>query len=225
MKRNYPVMENCKLFTDIHGSDIKSLLNCLPAKYKHYKKNSFIFTAGDKMDCVGIMLVGAVHILREDFWGKRKIVARIEPGGLFGVAFACAGVEKLPVSIMAVENSEVMFVNINRIITPCPSVCSFHASLIKNLTLLLAENNIALIQKLEYVTQPSTRKKLLSYLSEQARLAGKSSFNIPFNREELADFLSVERSGLSAELSKMKDAGLLLYKKNHFELLKNDLDI
>ena len=213
------------LFAGIRESDIKTLLDCLSAGQKHFRKNNFIFIAGEKMDSIGIVLEGAVHILREDFWGKRKIVARVEPGGMFGEAFAYADVEELPVSIMAAEDSKVLFINSRRIINPCSSACAFHVSLIKNLTLLLAEKNIALIQKLEYITQPTTREKLLSYLSEQARLVGKNVFSIPFNREELADYLSVERSAMSAELSKMKDDGLVLYHKNHFELLKKAMGI
>ena len=138
---------------------------------------------------------------------------------MFGEAFAYAGVDKLPVSAIAAEESEVLTVQSQRIVSPCSSACVFHTGLIKNLTLLLADRNIALIQKMEHVTQPTTREKLLSYLSEEARLAGKSAFTIPFNREELADYLSVDRSAMSAELSKMRKDGLLVYRKNHFELL------
>lgn len=160
-----------------------------------------------------------MHVIREDFWGKRKIVSRIDPGGLFGEAFACAGTESLPVSVMAAEDSEVLFINCRRITTPCEQVCSFHIDLSRNLALLLAEKNIALIQKMEYITQPTTREKLLAYLSEQARLAGEKTFEIPFNREELADYLSVERSAMSAELSKMRKDGLIIFRKNRFELV------
>ena len=218
--RQISAMENCMLFTGIDESDIQTLLDCLSAKQRHIKKNRFIFHAGDKMESMGIVISGAVHVLREDFWGKRKIVARLESGELFGEAFACAGVEKLPISVMAAEDSVILLLNSQRLIKSCSSACAFHGYLITNLTLLLAEKNVALVQKLEYITQPTTREKLLSYLSEQARIAGKSTFTIPFNREELADYLSVERSAMSAELSKMKDDGLLLYKKNHFVLLK-----
>ena len=208
------------LFAGIAEGDLKTMLGCLASRQKKVKKNSFIFLAGETTDSVGIVLSGAIHVLREDFWGRRKILSRIEGGGLFAEAFACAGVLKLPVSIMAAEESEVMFVSSRRITSPCPSACPFHAKMIQNLTILLAERNVALIQKLEHITQATTREKLLSYLSEMARLAGKSKFTIPFNREELADYLSVERSAMSAELSKMKDDGLILYRKNYFELLK-----
>ena len=234
MKKIHLILQKCRLFAGIRESDLKNLLDCLSARQKYFAKNSFVFLAGEKIDSVGIVLSGAVHVMRDDFWGKRKIVARVGPGALFGEAFSCAAVEKLPVSVMAAEESEILFVNSKRIISPCTSgeprpystlaagisTCVFHATLIKNLTLLLAERNVALIQKLEHITQPTTREKLLSYLSEEAQLAGKNAFTIPFNREELADYLSVERSAMSAELSKMKDDGLILYQKNRFELLK-----
>ena len=212
--------KKCILFTGIPESDLKTMLECLSARQKCFAKSTFIFNTGDRIETIGIVISGAVHILREDYWGKRKIIARLESGGIFGEAFACAGVENLPVSVMAAEDSEILFLNSARVFKTCSSACVFHARLIKNLVLLMAEKNIALIQKLECITQPSTREKLLSYLSEQAQNAGRSNFTIPFSREELADYLSVERSAMSAELSKMKDDGLLIYKKNSFELLK-----
>jgi len=214
-------LRDCPLFAGISRSHTKKLLGCLSAVRKRFEKNSFIFAAGEPAEHVGIALAGAVHILREDFWGKRKILTRIEPGGLFGEAFACAGVKSLPVSAAAAEDCEVMLLNSGRLISPCASACAFHTVLINNLMLIMAEKNIALTRKLEHVTQPTTREKLLSYLSEQARIKGSAAFEIPFGREELADYLSVERSAMSAELSRMRGDGLINYKKGHFELLKH----
>ncbi|MCL2558420.1 MAG: Crp/Fnr family transcriptional regulator, partial [Treponema sp.] len=179
-----------------------------------------IFTAGDKAGQVGIVLSGAVYIMREDFWGRRKILSRVEGGGLFGESFACASLERLPVSVMAAQATEILFIDIEGILSPRASALTFHEKLIGNLAILLAKKNIALIRKLENITQTTTREKLLSYLSDEAKLAGKSVFSIPFNREELADYLSVERSAMSAELSRMRADGLLLYRKNHFQLLE-----
>ena len=215
-----PFTPPCSLFAGIAALDLEALLGCLNAIRKRFVKNRYISRAGGKAESVGIVLRGAVHIVREDFWGKRNIVARIEPCGLFGEAFACAGTEHLPVSVMAAEESDVLFVDCKRILTSCTSACAFHVRLIRNLSLILAERNIALTQKLKHITQPTTRERLLSYLSEQAQIAGDSAFDIPFNREELADYLSVERSAMSAELSKMQKDGLMVYQKNHFELLK-----
>jgi len=220
MKKYFEILRECPLFTGIAETDIESMLHCLSATQKRYNKNSFIYNEGDSAENIGIVLAGAVHILREDFWGKRNILTRVEAGGLFGEAFACAGVDKLPVSIMSAEESEILFVDCKRVMTSCSSACAFHAALVKNLTLILAQRNVLLTQKLEHITQPTTREKLLSYLSERARLAGAYAFDIPFNREELADYLSVERSAMSAALSKMRKDGLVCYRKNHFELLK-----
>ena len=220
MKKIFESLTQCPLFAGISGADVESLLRCLSAGHKRFDKNSLIFTEGDEIKNIGVVLRGAVHIMREDFWGKRNILARIETGGIFGEAFACAGIEKLPVSVAAAEESEIMFINAKRIMTGCSSACTFHAVLRNNLTLILARRNVMLTQKLEHITQPTTREKLLSYLSGQSRLAGSGVFVIPFNREELADYLSVDRSAMSAELSKMRNDGLLLCRKNHFELLK-----
>ena len=220
MKRYFEVLRECPMFIGITETDIESMLRCLSATQKRYDKNSFIYSEGDAAENIGIVLSGAVHVLREDFWGKRNILTRAEAGGLFGEAFACAGVDKLLVSVIAAEDAEILFVNCKRVMISCSSVCVFHATLIKNLTLILAQRNVLLTQKLEHITRPTTREKLLSYLSERARLAGAGFFDIPFNREELANYLSVERSAMSAELSKMRKDGLVRYRKNHFELLK-----
>jgi len=222
MQKLHPVLLDCRLFAGIKGGELEKMLDCLSARQKSFAKNSFIFSEGDKIEQVGIVLSGTVHIVRDDFWGKRTIVTLIRPGELFGEAFACADVEKLPVSVLAAEDSEILFINTKRIIMTCPAACIYHSNLIKNLTVLLAERSVALIQKLEHITQASTREKLLSYLSEEARLAGKNTFCIPFNREELAGYLSVERSAMSAELSKMRKDGLIVFQKNNFELLKKD---
>jgi CRP-like cAMP-binding protein len=214
----FAILQGCPLFSDIEEADLSRLFSCLSAVQKRFEKNGFVFAADEKADSIGIVLSGAVHVLREGFWGDREILTRIEPGGLFGEAFACANVDRLPVSVMAAEESEILLVNCKRIFMSCPSVCSFHAVLIRNLTRVLAEKNVTLTQKLEHVTRRTTRDKLLSYLSEQAKLAGGKVFDIPFNRQELADYLSVDRSAMSAELSRMRDENLLRWHRNHFEL-------
>ena len=218
MQKNYSTLKQCPLFTGITETHLDVLLKCMNAAQKNFRKNGVVLAVDKKPDSVGIVLSGAVHIVREDFWGKRTIVGRIECGGLFGEAFACAETEKFPFSVITAEPSDILFVKCNRILTSCPSACEFHTTLIKNLTLILAEKNIALTQKLKHLTQPTTREKLLSYLSEQAQTTHSKTFSIPFNREELADYLSVDRSALSAELSRMRKDGLVRYQKNYFEL-------
>ena len=219
MKNLVEVLQKCELFKGIVGPELMALLDRLPARQKSFGKNGFIFNAGDETGLVGIVLSGVVHIIHEDFWGHRKIVSRIEVGGMFGESFACAEIESLPVSVMAMEETAVMFIDIQQILNPRSTASVFYNRLAVNLAVLMAKKNINLIRKLENVTQTTTREKLLSYLSEEAKSAGKSTFSIPFNREELADYLSVERSAMSAELSRMRADGLVLYSKNHFQLL------
>jgi CRP-like cAMP-binding protein len=219
----FPIIQNCPLFSGIEESDFRILSACLSAVKKRFEKNDFVFAAGEEADSIGIVLSGAVHVLREDFWGNREILTRVGPGGLFGEAFACAEVgaaipEKLPVSVQAAEESEILLINSRRLHIFCPSACAFHTVLIRNLTRVLAAKNVILTQKLEHVTRRTTRGKLLSYLSEQAKRAGGKVFDIPFSRQELADYLSVDRSAMSAELSRMRDENLLRWHRNHFEL-------
>ena len=219
MEKYLEIIKQCPLFVGIEDSDLNALLGCLMAVRRSYKKNEFVFSVGDAVQSVGIVLSGGVHILQEDYWGNRTILVHIPPGGLFGEAFSCAEVDSLPVSVIAAEKLEVLLVDYKRIITTCSSSCVFHLALIKNMVKLLAQKNIMLTQKMEIVTHRTTRERLLGYLSSQAIKAGKSRFTIPFNRQQLADYLSVERSAMSTELSHMQSDGLIRTDRSNFELL------
>ncbi|MCQ4638070.1 Crp/Fnr family transcriptional regulator [Anaerovorax odorimutans] len=215
-------MNHSKLFAGIHPQDIDSLLNCLSARRQIYEKHEFVFTAGDHAALTGIVVSGSLRILKEDYWGNRTIIENLAPGDVFGEAFCCAETEIIPVSVMAGERTEVLLLDYKKILTTCPRSCQFHTKIIGNMMKILAQKNIALMQKMEHITKRTTREKLLSYLSAQAILRGTSDFDIPFNRQELADYLSVDRSAMSAELGKMKDEGLLDYSRNHFTLSRKE---
>ncbi len=122
----------------------------------------------------------------------------------------------MPFSVEAAADSDVLLIDVKRILTTCPTACRFHSRLIENLMAILARKNILLGAKIRHLSRRSTRDKLLSYLSEQAREAGSRSFTIPFNRQELADSLCVDRSAMSSELSKLKPRAVLDYEKNSF---------
>lgn len=220
MEKYYDTLKKCPLFTGIKETELRTLLNCLSAAERHYEKNNFIFMTGDTVTTIGIVLSGNVHIIQEDFWGNRTILLSIENSGLFGEAFSCAEVGKLPVSALAIQATDILFIDYHRIITTCSSACTFHTGLIKNMIRILAGKNVMLTQKIEFLTQRTTREKLLSYLSWQAQQTGSSSFAISFNRQELAEYLSVDRSAMSNELSKMRDDGILTFHRNRFTLLK-----
>lgn len=211
------------LFDGITEQELDSLLPCLSGRREWFEEGEYILMAGERPELVGMVISGSVFVLTDDFWGNRTIMAHVEPGGLFGEAFSFAHVDSLPVHVMASEKTEVLFVNCERIITVCPSACEFHNRLVRNMLKILAEKNIALTQKIGHMGRRTTREKILSYLSEQAKRAGGDSFIIPLNRQEMADYLAVDRSALSKELSRLKNEGQISFHKNHFRLLTDEL--
>lgn len=219
MKKYLPLLKQTRLFSGISEGEIEAMLNCLSAVKRSYPKGSYIFRQGTCISSAALLLEGSIHIQKEDYWGNLSILNEISEGELFGEVYACLGNEELLNHAVAVKNSEVLFLDINRILTTCPSACPFHSRLIQNLLSVMAVKNKALTQKLEHMSRRTTREKLLSYLSEQSMKAGSPSFEIPFNRQQLADFLSVDRSAMSNELCKMRDEGILAFERNHFELI------
>lgn len=218
---NYQIdlLNQTPLFAGMKADDIQGMLSCLSARTHTYAKDTYVLTAGDAAEEVGIVLSGSVNIIKEDFWGNRSIIGKVSGGGLFAEAFSCAGTGKLPVSAVTAERATILFINYKKIITTCSSACSFHTRLINNMIGILANKNILLTQKIEHTACRTTREKLLSYLSAQAMKAKGNSFVIPFDRQELADFLFVDRSAMSNTLSKLRDEGVLTFQKNHFTLL------
>ncbi|GHV84046.1 Crp/Fnr family transcriptional regulator [Spirochaetia bacterium] len=216
-----PVLRKCALFESIAEKDLEALLNCLSARKRKAEKGSFIFNAGDKVGAVGILLSGRLHIVADDFWGNHSIVSSIEPGELFGEVFSFSVTEKIPISVTAVMQSEIILIDYKKIITTCSSACKFHTLLIRNMLKNLAQKTFSLMQKMDFITQRTTREKILSYLSSYAQNKKSDEFEIPFNRQELADYLSVERSALSAELCRMRDDNILTFNKNKFKLIND----
>lgn len=210
---------NCPLFAGISREERTSLLSCLSPRPVRCRRGQLLWQEGDRIGSVGIVEQGAIRILRDDFWGNRAILSQAEPGDLFGEAYAWGG-EPLGVSVEAAEDSRVWLLDVARILTPCTSACSFHTKLVGNLVAVLAGKNRLLSRKIDHLSQRSTRAKVLSYLSFEAARQGSASFSIPFDRQGMADYLAVDRSALSQELSKMRRDGLLDFHKNQFRLLE-----
>lgn len=209
----------CPLFAGISQEEMGSLLQCLGAKERRVPKGDMIFLAGDRPEHVGIVLSGTVHVMQEDYWGNRTILAAVQAGGLFAEAFSAAEITQLPVSVLAHSDCRILLIDCRKILTTCSASCAFHARLTRNLMRVIAGKNIALTRKIEHITKRSVRERVLSYLSECALLEGSNTFVIPFDRQGLADYLSVERSVLSSALGKMQRDGLIAFEKNHFTLL------
>lgn len=216
-------MKDYRLFQGIGEKEMKDLLQCLDAREQVYEKNEFVLSAGMSTAFTGIVTDGALKIIQEDYWGNRTIIGMIQEGDIFGEAFSCAGINPVPVSVVASRKTKILLLEWKKLVTVCSHACPFHSRVTINMMQILAEKNIALMQKMEHITKRSTREKLLSFLSSQALEQGSSSFDIPFSRQELADYLSVDRSAMSAELGRMQNDGLIRFRKNHFFLIKEEL--
>jgi CRP-like cAMP-binding protein len=219
MKNYLDVLKTVKLFQGIEEADLQPLLSCLCAKAIHYEKDQIVFSSGDSIERFGIVLLGQVQVVQDDYYGNRSILSKIDTGNLFGESFACAEIKTLPVTVITSAESELLFIDCHRLAAPCTKACGFHSRLIQNMLGIVSMKNIALTEKIEFTSKRTTREKLLAYLSAEAKKTGNRHFCIPFSRQELADYLSVERSAMSAQLSKLRDDGVLKFYKNQFELL------
>lgn len=216
----YADILNCAtLFRGIDEAETEAMLKCLGARTASYVRGEYILRAGTSPSSIGLVLSGSVLIVSEDFWGNRDIRARISAGQVFAEVFACVQGAVMDVSAVADAAVEVLWLDVQRVLCSCPTACEHHAKMIRNLLSLVANGNLRMNEKLTHISRRSTREKLLSYLSAEAERQGVAEFSIPFDRQQLADYLSVERSAMSAELSRMQRDGLLRTVRNRFTLL------
>ena len=218
MKEFFPILRSSSLFSGVSEEELAAMLSCLDTRMEAFPKEAFLLRTGDTVESIGIVLSGSVLVIQEDIWGNRNILSRAGPAQTFAAAFACAPGSILNVSVIADTPTTVLFLNVKRILHVCPSACSHHSQIIQNLLGELAEKNLRFSEKITHMGQRTTRAKLMSYFSAEAQRLGTYEFDIPFSRQQLADYLAVERSGLSLELGKMRDEGLLDFYKSHFVL-------
>ena len=219
MKKYLEILKKCPLFQNIEDENLIRMLNCLSARVDFFDKKYTVFSEGSPAKYIGILLSGSVQIAQVDYYGNRSILSEIRPSQVFAEAFACAEMRSIPVTVTANEPSEVMLIDCNHILHTCENNCGFHQQLIFNLMKDLAHKTIMFHQRIEITSKRTTREKLMAYLMMEAKSNGKSSFDIPFDRQELADYLEVDRSGLSAEISKLRREGIIECNKNRFTLL------
>ena len=205
------------LMQGLNEQEISLILNCLQTNIKKYEKSETIFQEGEKIEEIGIIFSGTVTVQRNDYWGNRSIVALLGEMDVFGETFACLN-QASDVQVIAEDASEILFLQVNRVLTTCSSSCQFHNRLIRNLLEICARKNYQMNVKVDILSQKTTREKLLTFLSRQAIYLGKQQFEIPFNRQQLADYLSVDRSAMTVELGKLKKEGIIGFQKNVFTL-------
>ena len=218
MKEYVSILKHTRLFSGVGEEEIGAMLGCLQARVGTYQKGEYVCRQGEYLSHLMVLVEGNLHIQRDDYWGNRSIVSRVGIGELFGEAYASPDSGNLINDVVAVEKSTVLFLDVKRVLTVCSSACRLHSLVVQNLFFAISEKNRRLMGKLDHMSKRTTREKLLSYLSEEASRNSSAVFTIPFNRQQLADFLSVDRSAMSNELCKMRDEGLLVFEKNKFTL-------
>ena len=216
MEKYLEILEQSSLFAGVSREELTALLPVLQARQVGWSRGEYILRAGEPTQVLGVVLSGTALVIQEDYWGSRSLLAALGPGNCFAETFACAPGLPLNVSVVADAPTEVLFLSVAQMLGGSGTTGT--DKLAHNLLREMARKNVAFSLKLTHLGQRTTRAKLLSYLSSESRRQGSSEFDIPFNRQQLADYLLVERSGLSQELSKMRDEGLLEFRKNHFVL-------
>lgn len=220
MEKYFPVLRTCPLFHGIGSEHLTAVIDCLGARAVYFHKKEIVWREGQPATHIGIVLSGSVQIMQVDYFGNRSIVAGAGPSELFGESFACAGVESVPVDVVAAEDTCILLAECFRILQSCSQPCEFHRQLVYNLMGVVARKNLVLHRKLEITSRRSTREKLMTYLQQQAKDHGSSCFEIPYNRQELADYLGVDRSGLSVEIGRLGREGRIRADKKKFQILR-----
>ncbi|MDO4633561.1 MAG: Crp/Fnr family transcriptional regulator [Eubacteriales bacterium] len=221
MEKYLPILTHTQMFAGVNEQEISAMLHCLNASLRTYKKGEYIFHQGDQTDSIMLLVEGKLHIQRDDFWGNSNIINVVEVGEMFGEAYAAPDSGVLLNNVIAAKDSAIMLFDAKRVITTCSSACRFHSMVVQNLFFALSEKNRKLVQKLGHMANRSTRQKLISYLSDESARQNSSTFTVPFTRQQMADYLSVDRSAMSSELGRMRDEGLIKFEKNNFTLLQD----
>ena len=215
--KKFPVeMKNSPFFEGIEETEEEKVLKGLDAHEMTYDKENYILHCGEQVKEMGLLVSGGLLIVQEDFWGNRNLVAKIGPGDVFAETFACMQRRNINVNVIAEEEADVLWLNVLNILNADGETEGWKLVLLRNLLENMAEKNLRFNEKLTHMGKRNTREKLLSYLSAEAQKHGTSEFDIPFSSQQLADYLSVERSAMSSELGKLRDEGRLSFRKNHF---------
>jgi len=219
MKKYIKILKKSRIFAGVSEDEIEAMLSCLNARVLSFKKGEYVLRQGEMISDILILVEGALHVQREDYWGNLSILSHVDVGEMFGEAYVAPESGSLMNDVVAVEDSTVMLFDVRRIVTTCPSACRFHSLVVQNMFFAISEKNRRLVGKLGHMSRRTTREKLISYLSEESQKQRSSSFTIPFTRQQLADYLSVDRSAMSSELCRMRDDGLIEFERSRFKLL------
>ena len=219
LEKYLDVLIKCNLFENIEAEDLESLLLCLNYRIKKYNKNEIIILPGDKVDFIGIVLDGTAEITKNNALGDSILLSKLNSSQIFAEAIVCGDLNISPVTVASLSESVIMYVSYNKIMSICSNTCTFHSRLIYNMVKIIAKKNIVLNDKIDLLSSKTIKEKINLYLSKQMEINKSNKFKISFSRSELADFLNVNRSSLSRELSNMQNEGLIKFNKNNFEII------
>jgi CRP-like cAMP-binding protein len=217
MSDYYNRIKGTPLFFGIKEDEVKGILECFNARVRNYDSGDVILRQGEHVSNIYVVLEGAVNIEKDSYWGRRIIVSRLSANDNLALAFV-ASKNVSNVDAVAVKDSKILVMNYEKCTSMCQNVCTRHRLLISNMFEVLSKENIELIQKIENISQKTIRDKLLTYLSNESTKRKSNTFEISFNRQDLADYLNIDRSAMSFELSKMQNEGIISYSKNKFIL-------
>lgn len=218
MQKYYHKIKNSPLFYGMTDSELSKILNCLGAYVKKYEQGGMIIRQGDVISKIYLILEGEVNIEKETYWGRRIIIQKMYANSSIGLALVASKSPEANINALCVDDALVLILNYEKCSQMCQNACNHHGVLIRNLFKIISKENIELIEKIENISQKTIRDKLLTYLSNESLKSKSNSFEIQFNRQELADYLNIDRSAMSFELSKLKSEGLIDFERNKFIL-------
>lgn len=211
-------LRDCRLFREIEPKDLEAMLNCLSAREIKPQRGDFIMSTPEEHPLMGVVLEGEVEMISEDYFGKKSLLSVLPVGSIFGESYTCVKAKNRTIAYQARTRCRILLLDYERILHACKLVCRFHHRMIENMVELIAEKNLALVDKLEVTSRTTIREKLLTYLTHQAESTGSRTFTIPMGRTALAEYLCTDRSAMTRELARMKAEGLIDYEKRTFTL-------
>ena len=218
----YNELKNTKIFSSASEFECQAMMFCFKTRFKTFNKNSYIVSQGDPIEDLVLIVKGGARVEHIDSLGDISIITKMKHGDIYGLESGYAGDTVYKDSVIATEKTLVLFMNKHRVLNPCANRCRRHDIVSKHLMQIVAETNIGLMEKLRHMSKKNIRDKLLSYFNSLSKKAGSNYFELPFNKTELANYLSVDRSAMSTELTKMKEDGLVDYEKKQFHLIKKE---
>jgi len=213
---NTELLRQTSIFDEITDGDLEKLVHCFNPEVQSYSKNELIYSIGDKVTSIGIIISGSVRVFTQDYFGNISMTAIMGRGEIFGDI--CMGTEKSGMTMRSYSESQIMFIDFRKMVGICPLACGYHIQILRNLLKVYATMNSELGEKLQILQKRTTREKLLAYLYLQAKKLGRLKVSIPFSRQGLAEYLSVDRSAMSRELCEMRNEGILEFYKSSFIL-------